>query len=176
MTRRRLLLIILQGAFAFPTMAQTYLCPPAPKGALTYHLSAMHSQIKVGDKVLVQLVVKNVSEQRAPLWVENAADQGGVRYQFEVRESHGNLAPEGHFSLALRGVNDPKFFTSEIPLRGSGGCVQLQPGESRAYTMDVGRLYEMMIPGTYSIVAVNQEDAAHIVPISNPVTVTVVAQ
>jgi len=172
MTRYRLLLIVLQAVFGLAAGGQSSLCPTAPEKTLAYELTLVHSQVKADDKVFVHLTVKNVSSTAVPLWVENTNDPGGLNYQFEVRDSQGALVPEAHFSRALRGVEDPHFLTSETPLNRSGGCIDLGAGQSRTYTIDVSRLYQMTSPGAYTIVAVDRKSTGLATALSNPVTVT----
>jgi hypothetical protein len=154
----QLALFFALGFVKAPAAAQSVLCPDAPPKAISYLLSAPQKDAKSGEKLLVSLTVKNVSEQVVPFWVENAADQGGLHYQFEVRDSQGEIAPEGHFTKSMRGVTDQQYRTSETPVSRSGGCVELRPGESRSYTMEITRLSDIRIPGKYTIALVDRKN------------------
>ena len=65
-------------------VGQSVLCPAAPDSAITYSLSAQSSELQSGDKALITVTVKNVSQKKVPFWVENAADQGGLNFQFDI--------------------------------------------------------------------------------------------
>jgi hypothetical protein len=148
-------------------VGQSVLCPAAPDSAITYSLSAQSSELQSGDKALITVTVKNVSQKRVPFWVENAADQGGLNFQFDVRDEQNTLAQEGHFTRAMKGISDPHYLTPETPIARSGGCIDLLPSETRKYTIDIARLYDVTSPGKYAITLVHTSDTNKSVAESN---------
>lgn len=155
MYSRTALLILaatMTGEFA---IAQISLCDENLNGQLSYRLSVPASEVRSGENAYVTLKETNISNVTVNVWIENTADPGGLAFPIEVRDQSGNLRPEGHFSLSMKGIHDPKYLTQETPLNRSGGCVPLRPGESRIFRMEVGRLYDIKAPGVYSVTVVD---------------------
>lgn len=153
--------------------AQNSLCGDNPTRELSFRLSSPPGEVKSGEKAFVTLTETNVSKSAVKIWVENTSDPGGIIFPIEVRDENGKLRPEGHFSLALRGLKNPKYLTPETPINGSGGCVPLRPGESRSYRIELTRLYDMRTPGTYTATLVDNRAGHPVKGLSNSVSVKV---
>jgi hypothetical protein len=147
--------------------AQTSMCPEPPENSVSYTLSLPSAQLHVGEQINVDLVIKNVSTKTLSFWVENAGDQGGRVYTFRVLDQRGNKVPDGDFTLALRGQHDPTYKSAETPMTGSGGCVDLGPGQSRHERININRLHKLAAAGSYSIVLTKELPGGEQIPISN---------
>ncbi|MBT9332950.1 hypothetical protein [Paracidobacterium acidisoli] len=165
-----ILAVIMTGKVA---NAQISLCDENLKGQLSYQLSVPASEVRSGEKAYVILKETNISNVTVNVWIENTADPGGLAFPIEVRDQSGTLRPEGHFSLAMKGLHDPKYLTKETPLNRSGGCVPLRPGESRIFRIEVGRLYDIKAPGVYSVTVVDHRAGRQSTRRSNSVSLTV---
>ncbi len=173
--RAKLVLLLLSTALCANAGAQTSMCgTDVGKDEVSFHLSAPAADVKSGTKALITLTETNVSDHTVMIWIENTNDPGGLIFPIEVRDKDGKVRPEGHYMLAMRGYHNPKYFTKETPMNGSGGCIPLHPGESRVYRIEVGRLYDIAPPGQYSVTLVDHRIGHTGTMLSNTVVLNIV--
>ena len=141
---------------------------------LSIALTALQQRILAGAPVKLQVVTTNTSTQPLDFWVEYTSDLGGWVYRVSVVDGSGNVP-----ASTMRGrtfeYNDKKSpnVGPGTFLLGNGGFTELQPGKTTVDVIDVGRLYDLSQPGTYTIQVRRFGEGSGWVT-SNAVTVTVV--
>jgi len=156
-------------------------CPrPAPgPTATSLSIAAVKGTVQAGAPVLVKATLVNRSGQTVPLWSENTMDQAGWRYGVEVHDADGKLPIETKFGSYHGGhafvtMMDPLDIDSRY-ITASGGCVKFDTGASITDVVDVGKMYVLDEPGTYTIVLESRDPVSMAEVKSNPVTVTVLS-
>jgi hypothetical protein len=82
-----------------------------------------------------------------------------------------NIAPV-RMTLALK-AHDPAYNPDATRVAGSGGCLELKPGQSRKELINLSRLYELGSAGNYSVVAIKEVPGGGTKPLSNKLSFTV---
>jgi hypothetical protein len=143
--------------------------------AVQLTISAIQDTVTAGSPVVVKAMIANMSKQELCMWVENDSDQGGWRYQADVRDAQGWIPPLTKFGFYHdRHVDLNRMAGPDLDLHylaGNRFVGKYEPGESFANKVDVGRLYGLDKPGTYTI-ALSLTDYPAVR--SNAITVTVV--
>lgn len=106
-------------------------------------IEAPQHSFKVGEKLVVQITYKSTSDHLiiVPVTPRDSS--------FDVRDVHGNKAP-------LRNQNPRPIVTSPLDLpAGNGRGQPLGPGESVTRNEDVGAIFDMSLPGKYTIQALH---------------------
>jgi hypothetical protein len=129
----------------------------------TLTLSTDHSQVHVGDQVLIKIVMTNISDKQIDCtgMPSNGLDRN---YQYEVHDEDGQVVPK------IR----PKY--PDIGETSSVWPCILKPGESHESAGGlISRLYDLSRPGRYMIQAQRliNGDAHRAVVKSNMITITV---
>jgi hypothetical protein len=122
--------------------------------ALSLTIQLARDTVKVGDPVLVDVVLTNNSPQDVSIWRENGPD-AGESYKIDVRDELGEPGRDTKLGYYRNGhVDLSKVKPEEIDqkyLNGSGACFVLRAGASLHDEIDVARFYLLSKPGQYSI-------------------------
>ena len=119
-------------------------------------IRAANRTVKVGSPVWVDVTEANNSDQMVAVGRERPQnmDQGGESFRVDVWNSKGLRPPETAFYRKILGHLTPeeKANFSASDLRTSSGIAMfLKPGTSITDRIDIGRLYDLSIPGAYTI-------------------------
>ena len=104
--------------------------------------------------------------------VENTPDPGGVIYPLKVVDEAGNMVPDTNLGLKLKGKNITHE-TADAPITGSGGCIEMRPGEVRKYSISVSRLYKFERSGKYYVTVVSADETGVLRAMSNSLGVSI---
>lgn len=125
-------------------------------------IRAKSSTVKSGLPVWVEVRQKNNSDQIVGFGRERPVtmDQGGISFQVDAWDEKGIRCKEKIFYRKLQHRLTPEDKAQltpeeraeyeELPL-GSGFAFLVKPGETITDQVDVGRLYDLSRPGTYTI-------------------------
>jgi hypothetical protein len=111
--------------------------------------------IKAGAPVWVDVTESNNSDKIQLFPRPNATDRGGNVFITDVWDSKSLRCAESTFYRKFQGHLTPEEMHEEMTstdLGMYGGNVPLvKPGGAVEYQMDIGRLYDLSKPGTYTI-------------------------
>ena len=119
----------------------------------SFTIQAVSRTVKAGSPVWVDITEKNNSDQTLPFGRARPAkmDQGGEIYIVDAVDENGLRPIETTFYRRKLGHLTPDEL-AHLPLpMGSGVFLFVKPGESITDRIDVGRLYDLSRPGTYTI-------------------------
>ncbi len=125
----------------------------------------------------VQVTLKNTSDHEFRFYLDNSRKAELCGFDVEVTDAQG-LAPKiTAYHNALTGWKAPQERVmkteGEFIIVGSGGTLPLAPGKTVELHMDIGQMYDLSKPGTYTI-QVTRTDAADGTTVkSNPLKITV---
>ena len=118
-------------------------------------IQAVSGTVKVGAPVWVDVTETNNSNKVLPIGREKPLemDQGGVTFKVDVWDGKGVRCAESAFYRKLTGYFTPEERAAGIEQRSfyNGFAILVDPGKSVKDRIDVGRLYDLSHPGTYTI-------------------------
>jgi len=124
-------------------------------------IDAAQRSFKVGEKLVVQITYKSTSDH---LIIVPATPRDS---SFDVRDAQGNKVP-------LRNPKPRPIVTSPLDLpAGSLRGTALGPGESVTENDDVGEIFDMSLPGKYTIQAQHFWPPNNTWVKSNTITITI---
>lgn len=113
---------------------------PNANGNFRLSASLEESEVKSGEPISLELVLKNISKRRVHVIRTNHLNA----YRIEVKDSRGSrVMPTEHGKELLA---QSMFLSGRIP-------IYLDPGEELREKIDIGRIYDFGPPGTYTIIA-----------------------
>jgi asparagine N-glycosylation enzyme membrane subunit Stt3 len=156
--------------FSFANAQQQEKNPSSGEYAVSLTIQAVSRTVKAGSPVWVDVTETNKSDGIQVFFRHIPMDQGGNTYITDVWDSKGTRCAESTFYRKFQGHLTPEerrevMTVDKIPM-SDGPVLLVKPGDTVKYQMDVGRLYDLSHPGTYTIQV--QQPAQ-----SNKITVTV---
>jgi hypothetical protein len=152
--RKTVVLIIISTlGFSVSGRSQQQKSAAGGKSAFSLTIQAKDHIVKAGLPVWVDVTEKNDSNQILPFGREKplSMDQGGESFWVDVWNDEGVRPTETTFYRKKLGHLTPEE-RAEAELRISNASfIILKPGEARTDRIDVGRLYDLRRPGTYTI-------------------------
>lgn len=139
-----------------------------PPTEFSLTLSAPQPTVKDGQPVMVNVIVKNISDHLLGVEEDRGSAQE-VNYEVTVREKSGNEAPTSAFHRLLRGK--PLRDDQVVAVNPNELLVPLDPGKSLTDPIDLTKLYSLR-PGVYSV-QVERIFGSQAPVRSNAVTITV---
>lgn len=130
-------------------------------------ISAEESTVKAGSPVWIDDTLQNTADYVISLW-----DRGGQFYKVDVRDQKGAAVQPTEFGKCVQAQGPNRQSCSPTPADIHGG-VLLRAGEKATHRINIGRLFDLSQPGTYTI-HVSKKGANGIVK-SNTITVTVIS-
>jgi hypothetical protein len=155
-----------------PALAQPSVASPA--FSLTIWTSRRVVSFRPRE-VWCEVITKNISDHKIFLHTEmTEQDELGPVYKVDVRDRNGALAPEGE-SGRLAKIDDqaPPSLPPASPPRQGGQSLRLLPGEDWSDMIQLKDLYDIKIPGQYTIQVRRWDDETKTWVKSNKLTVTV---
>ena len=123
--------------------------------SLSLKIQAVSRTVKVGAPVWVDVTETNNSDMIQLFPKPNATDRGGNVFVTDVWDSKGVHCAESTFYRKFQGHLTPEEMRQEMtstdPGMYGGNVPLVKPGEAVKYQMNVGRLYDLSHPGTYTI-------------------------
>jgi len=167
--RIALLLVAANLAFASSIAAQCHQFVQGEPTVSSIAITPAPDSGKAGNPVVIKATLTNNSNHDISIW--RVIGEGEYQYQVDVRDVKGNLPQDtklgkklnGHVDLSLL---DPKDLVS------SGVCFTLAAGKSVTYDVNVSKLYELTMPGKYTIQVQSQDPESFAIVKSNVITVT----
>ena len=153
----RLVLLSIFAAIPFCVVnAQPRGSPSSGKHTISATIHAKDRSVKTGLPIWIDVDETNKSHKILGVGRERPLDmdQGGDSLLVDVWDDHGVRPPESAFYRNILGHLTPeeKAASRSEPLRMSSGiAILLKPGEKATNRIDVGRLYDLTRPGTYTI-------------------------
>ncbi|MFZ0819061.1 MAG: hypothetical protein WAM91_03260 [Candidatus Acidiferrales bacterium] len=108
--------------------------------------------ISPGAEARIQITLTNTSSRDASFGREARDDEAEAHCTVDVRNSVGDPAPDTALGLRLKG-KDSKHIPFEF---GSHTMVTLKPGESLKEEAVISKLFDITIPGKYSVQVIRQ--------------------
>jgi hypothetical protein len=152
-----LLLALFSQAWAQTTSSST----PLPQSQITLTLSSKQLQAKVGEDVLISLVITNVPDL---LYCE--------RHMLETGEPELN-----GYKLKVWNSNGEALTQTPQPLpRGMRSVTRLclEPGETRREMIDISKLFRMNTSGVYRLSVEHLDKKANVTVLSNDLNLAIV--
>lgn len=130
-----------------------------PHQPFTITLSSGKPEVKAGDRVHVDILMTNTSNQDVNCTIDA---HGGLdmNYGYKVVDADGRTLPE---------------IPRNHPLPGSIYPCTLKPGESRSLPSSISTLYDLTHPGKYTIQVTRGYEGSDELVSSNTLTITVIA-
>jgi hypothetical protein len=149
----RLLRVVVLVVIASATCVSASGQDQSEQHPLLMTIKAKDRSVKAGSPILVDVTVKNISNQSLSFGKEQPIkrDQGGWTYQVDVLDAKGVRSVETTFYRGILGHLTPDERANEELAPGSGFIFLLKPGEMTMDQVDVGRLYDLSRPGVYMI-------------------------
>lgn len=125
-----------------PLMGQCRYRPPSPRlpVGLRFTIRAEKQVAEVSRPVIIHFELSN--ESNAPIKMRDNL-WSALDYELHVRDARGKEAPLTKWGSQIR----------TGPIQGSGNDVTLAPGEKYTDQQDLSRIYDISLPGDYSVQA-----------------------
>jgi hypothetical protein len=140
--------------------------PPSPTFSITLH--AAQSTMRVGDPVRMTITLTNTSKS-AIVIAQDKSRKGDFTYAIAVRDAEQKEAPWTDYHRALRGEST----TTPMVVISGVGPQSLEPGKSTVDSLDINDLYDLRMPGKYTIQVERADSAGKNLVKSNRVTLTI---
>jgi uncharacterized protein (DUF58 family) len=114
--------------------------PANANGNFRLSASLEKSEVKSGEPISLELVLKNISKRRVHVIRTNYLSA----YKIEVKDGGGNRVMPTELGKEL--LVQSMFVSGRIP-------IYLDPGQELREKIDIGRIYDFGRPGTYTISA-----------------------
>lgn len=111
--------------------------------------------VKAGSKAFVDVKVTNVSNHVVSFGLVDVT-RGEFDFDFEVRDSQGNLASETKYARAVKG--EDQGIGSRIVIMTQSAQPDLKPGETLQFRADLSELFDLK-PGKYTVQLTRAEGA-----------------
>jgi len=108
--------------------------------------------VKGGSEVKVKIILKNTSDREITIARTNAVSQAECHFLIEVRDVHGQSAPDTDFGRGIMGRETKK----RVILYWGDAFFTLKPNETLEDEAVVTKLYDLSRPGKYFIQATRQ--------------------
>jgi hypothetical protein len=143
----------------------------------TITISTSHSVVTAKSPIEVQVALKNTSNRDLRIFVDNSDKAELSGFDVEVTDPQG-LAPKiTAYHNVLTGWKAPPETVmkqgGEFIIVGSGGTLPLAPGETIDLHMDIGQMYDLSKPGTYTVQVTRTDAPDGTMVKSNPLKITV---
>jgi hypothetical protein len=157
--RNAITLWILSSVLLLVAAART----PAP--AISITISAADSAPAAKSAVKVTITVKNVTRRRIVVDKLLGGETGEFLHEFDVRNARGEPAAETEYYRGFKeGGPDGIYEIMGHPL---------EPGESLVDNVTLSKLYDLSLPGRYTIQARRRDSESKTYVKSNTITLTV---
>jgi hypothetical protein len=134
---------------------------------------------KAGAEIRANIVFKNTSDRVISLPRSPAEDRGEIFCDIEMRNADGKVVPETKYYRALNGKSNveteskPNAKFEPVTFHGSIVVFDLKPGETLKDGLILNKLFDLTVPGKYSIRVQRRDDATKSLVTSNTATVTI---
>jgi hypothetical protein len=162
------MLLVAGGQMLLQAQKMSSILPDRPAFSLT--VRATQSEAKVGEPIIVDITLTNTSDKSLGVPIEKRG-YSEFTYDFYASEATGAEAPSTPYLRALRNERQPT--DPDIEIAYSTKVWIVQPGKSVTTHMDIARLYNIDVPGTYTVRAERLDKSTGIRVESNTVSVTI---
>jgi hypothetical protein len=163
--------VLLRASFVILSLA-TLAARQTPAPSFSITISTTESTVKVGSKVAITILFKNISQEEVDL-AKIPGDHGGEFHNVvDVRDADGKLPPETEYKQELEGRRSTVNGHHVLPLT-SNFTQFLKPGDLMQDSLVITNLYDLSKPGKYTIQIERSDDVRKTVVKSNVITVTV---
>lgn len=169
-----LLLLLVIPSMAAATVAMSQLKP-----SFTLRVQGEDSskqgdsaEYSIGQPVVIKISITNNGEQVLAVatdWNQSSDSH----YQVTVRRSSGEALGLSEYGRAVYGV-PLREDAPGLAMTASVMTYTLKPGESTSRPLDVGKLYDLTQPGTYSISIGRWDENVEAMTFSKPCVITVI--
>ena len=140
--------------------------PPSPTFSITLH--AAQATVRVGAPVRMTITLTNTSKSVIVV-AQDKSRKGDFTYAVAVRDAERKEAPWTDYHRALKGES-----TATPMVVVSGVMPQsLESGQSMVDRLEINDLYDLRIPGKYTIQVERADSASKSLVKSNLVTLTI---
>lgn len=153
----------LRGLWLVPIIAAAAATAQTTQPTISLTIKAEQDVVQAGSAVKVQITITNVSKQKIGVQRERNPGHGEIFHEFDIRDADGNPAPESNYQKRLR-ANPP--FLSLVP-------TVLAPGESAKDEATLSKLYDLSLPGEYTVQARRYDNDSRTLVKSNTVKIRV---
>lgn len=112
------------------------------KPSVSLTIKSKESVIKAGEPVLIEIITTNDSDHILRADTTSSDDPGGWIFEVDVKDEQGNSPAKTDFYRNIRGYSHPG---------GMYKFIKLKPGEHTTDALNVAKLYDMAIPGQYTM-------------------------
>jgi hypothetical protein len=140
--------------------------PPSPTFSISLH--AAQSTAIVGAPVKMDITLTNTSKSVIVV-AQDKSRKGDFTYAISVRDAAQKEAPWTDYHRALNGEST----TTPMIIVSGGGPHRLEPGESMVDTLEINDLYDLRMPGKYTVQVERTDSASKNLVKSNLVTLTI---
>ena len=129
--------------------SQTTKPSPGTKPAFSINIRSESDNVRVGSEVRVKVVLTNTSDRAIDLLKSIGDTEGEDHNQIDVRDDHGNVAPDIKVKSGVERKEDGTFELHHST--SSEMLITLKPGQTLIYEMLATKLRDMSKPGKYAI-------------------------
>lgn len=121
--------------------------PDQPAYSLT--IRTKQSEVKAGKPINVDVTLTNITPDKTLSIPIDRGENIGLTYDFRVDDSQGAEAPSTPYLRALK--NNRKPDDPDVQIIFDVRVWTVPPGKSMTNRMDITRLFEIDVPGTYTV-------------------------
>jgi hypothetical protein len=159
-----LFFILLLMPFTVGAQSKTSAASPV----FSLHLETAKKGVKVGDRVQIGITLTNESDHKITV-EHDIGHKGDSYYIVTARREDNSEANKSEYHRALRGERT----ANPILIQGSSIEIALAPGKSVVDAIDLTELYDLNLPGKYTVQVQRTDPYSKTVVKSNVITVTV---
>jgi len=148
-----------------------------PQPAFTITIRTGRGVVTAKSPVEVQVTLKNTSNHEIRVFVDNSDKAELSGFGAEITDPQGLVPKITRYNDVLTGEKAPREKVANpdehFVIVGSGGTQPVAPGSTVELHMDIGQIYDLSKPGTYTVQVTHTDAADGITVKSNPLTITV---
>jgi hypothetical protein len=127
-------------------------------------VSVVHTETQSGDDEEVTVTMKNISDHD----IRYGVGGPGPLFRLHVQDEHGNAVKE-----TVRGMKAHDTDPNRPRFAGSVFSARLKSGETLTDKIELGKEYDLSVPGVYRVSAYRTDPWTHTVVTSNEIQITV---
>jgi hypothetical protein len=140
--------------------------------SISIGIAVSQSVVASGTRVELHILVTNVSKGLIHMGRDNGKDSAALYYTVDLRDTEGDSAPKTRFNRILHGEVHADPDKGGI-ITGSPIIFPLQPGETLKDDMILNDLFDLKVPGKYTVQIQHEDPVTHNPVKSNIITLTV---
>jgi len=141
--------------------------------SISIGITVSQSVVAAGTSVELHILVTNVSKGLIHMSRNNGKDSATLSfYTADLRDTKGSVPPETTFNRKLRGEVHSTPENGGI-ITGSPIIFPLQPGETLKDDMILNDLFDLKVPGKYTVQIQHEDPVTHNPVKSNIITLTI---